>query len=440
MALFGRKKTSETDADAAPATETAAPVPQIARRSLEEQRAFLLEQVGAIRPFGMQIFDVPGLTLCEDITSDLDLPLVTTARVGGWAVRGSDLVGATEAAPKELFVVDTIAAGEAPGAPLVAGAAIQIEEGAMIPDGVDAVVPAAAGVLGEDGYVRIHTETRLYDNLRRAGSELADGTPLLAAGDVLTPRSVAVLAEVGLDKVLVRPRPRIVVFTVGDGLVAPGQALTRPQQRYDAATALITAAARADGATVYPLGIIGSEAREIRQTIADQQIRADLIVVVGGGELIREVADGMGELDEAIVSLNRESRFGFAALGSDRTPMVILPAGVVSAYVGYHAFVRPVVNKLNETDPLASGRVEGCVAERLEVPGGITQYIPAVRSSDGTVRPVASAGADSELAWDLARANVLMVIPEDWAGADAGSQVECIVLDDDGVQGFDTRP
>ncbi|WP_342372949.1 molybdopterin-binding protein [Propioniciclava soli] len=434
MALFGRKKTSEPDADAAPAAETpAAPVPQITRRSVTEQRAFLLDQVGAIRPFGMQIFDVPGLTLCEDIRSDLDLPLVTTARVGGWAVRGSDLVGATPEVPKELYVVDQIAAGEAPGAPLVAGAAIRIEEGGMIPEGVDAVVPDAYGVLGEDGYVRIGTETRLYDNLRRAGSELADGTPLLAAGDVLTPRSVAVLAEVGLDKVLVRPRPRIVVFTVGDGLVAPGQALTQPQQRYDAATTLITAAARADGATVYPLGIISSDAREIRQTIADQQIRADLIVAVGGGELIREVAEGMGELDEAVVALNRESRYAFAALGNDRTPMVILPAGVVSAYVGYHAFVRPVIHKLNESDPLAAPRVDGFVAERLEVPDGITQYIPAVWSSDQTVRPVS--GVDSELAWDLARANVLLVIPEGWAGADAGSQVECIVLDDAGARG-----
>ena len=439
MALFGRKTTDgdtvapestgataaplwreDREVDDTPATPT--------RRTLDEQRSFLLDKVGAMRPFGMQIWDVPGLVLCEDISSDLDLPLVTTARVGGWGVRGSDLVGAVEGSPKRLYVVDHISTSDGPGRPLVSGAAVEIEEGAIIPEGVDAVVPASAGRMAEDGYVEIETEARLYQNLRRAGSELADGTPLLRSGEVLTPRSVAVLAEVGLDKVLVRPRPRVVVLTVGETLVAPGQALTKPQQRYDSATALITAAARADGATVYPLGIVPSDAAKVKQTIADQQIRADLMIVVGGGELIREVVDGLGDLDEAVVGINREARVGYAGVGDARTPLVILPSGVVSSYVAYHALVRPVINKLNEVDPLNAQRVEGRLAERLDAPSGLTQFVPAVRDEDGTVRPVA--GADSELAWDLARANVLAVIPDAWDGAEAGSTVECIVLDD----------
>ena len=99
--------------------------------------------------------------------------------------------------------------------------------------GVDAVVPLTAGAPGEDDTILIGTETRLFQNVRRAGSELSDGTPLLRAGDVLTPRSVAVLAEVGLDKVMVRPRPRVVVFTVGETLVEPGRALTAPQKSVD---------------------------------------------------------------------------------------------------------------------------------------------------------------------------------------------------------------
>lgn len=441
MALFGRKTTDgDSAADAGPTTdattdattaplwrdEAAAATPT--RRTLEEQRSFLLDRVRAMRPFGMQIWDVPGLVLCEDIESDLDLPLVTTARVGGWGVRGSDLVGATEQAPRRLFVVDTISVSDGPGRPLVSGAAVEIEEGAIIPEGVDAVVPAAAGRLAEDGYVEIGSEVRLYQNLRRAGSELADGTPLLRAGEVLTPRSVAVLAEVGLDKVLVRPRPRVVVLTVGESLVAPGQALTNPQQRYDSATALITAAARADGATVFPLGIVPSDAAKVKQAISDQQIRADLLVVVGGGELIRDVVDDLGELDEAVVAINREARVAYAGLGDTRTPLIILPAGVVSSYVAYHALVRPVINKLNDVDPLSAQRLEGRLAERLDAPAGLTQFVPAIRDEDGTVRPVG--GADSELAWDLARANVLAVIPEDWDGAAAGSVVQCIVLDD----------
>lgn len=398
------------------------------RRSLDEQRAFLLEHVRPLRPFAMQIWDVPGLVLSEDITSDLDLPLVTTARVEGWGVRGSDLVGAKEEQPRGLYLVDTISVSDGPTRPLVAGAVVRVEEGAILPEGVDVVVPLADGELGDDEYVRIGHEARMYDNVRRAGSELADGTPLLKSGEVLTPRSVAVLAEVGIDKVMARPRPRVAVMTVGESLVAPGKALTKPQQRYDAASALISAAARNDGAVVYPLGIVPANPDAVRRAVADQEHRADLIVVIGGGELIREVADDLGNLDEAIVAVNRESRIAFSAIGAKRVPLVILPPGVVSSFVGYQALLRPVINKLNNVDPLQTPTVEGRLVDRTEGAEGITQFIPAFRDADGNVRPVAA--IDTEIAWDLHRANVLAIIPSTWAGAEPGSKVTCIVLDD----------
>ena len=426
MALFGRKKDEPAIAQpAAPEPETIEVAP-VTRRSLAEQRAFVLQHIAPMRPFGMQIWDVPGLTLCEDITSDLDLPLVTTSRVDGWGVRGSDLVGVAADRPKPLFIVDTIGEGEAAGAPLVAGAAVRVAEGAIMPEGVDAVVPETEGmVVGE--HVLLSAEVRLYQNLRRAGSELSDGTPLLRSGDVLTPRSVAVLAEVGLDKVLVRPRPRLVVLTVGDSLVAPGQPLTSPDQRYDSVTALVTAAARADGAAVFPLGIVPASEAAIRQAVIDQQIRADLVVVVGGGDLVREVVRDLGAYDEADVAINGEARYAFVELGDGHVPLLALPAGAVSAYVGYQAFVRPVIQRLNDADA-ESPEVEGVVVADIPGTEGVTEYVLGQRDADGTVRPVST--ADSELAFDLARANVLMVIPSEWAGVSAGSRVACLVLDD----------
>ena len=427
MALFGRKK-DDTEAPESPVVPVPEPQPVVmTRRSLDEQRAFVLDRIEPMRPFGMQIWDVPGLVLCEDIASDLDLPLVTTARVAGWGVRGSDLVGATAERKKSLYVVDAIGEGQSAGAPLVAGAAVRVAAGAIVPEGVDAVVPESAGrQSGPD--VLVGSEVRLWENLRRAGSELADGTPLLRAGEVLTPRSVAVLAEVGLDKVLVRPRPRVVVLTVGDSLVAPGQPLTAPHQRYDSTTALVTASARADGATVYPLGIVAASEADIRRAIADQEIRADLIVVVGGGEQLRGLLGGLGEFDDAEVTVNRVGRFAFAEVGERRVPLLALPGGAVSAFVGYHAFVRPAINRLNDVDPLAGPRVDGELVEEIASTEGVTDLVPAVRDEQGRVRPVAA--ADSELAFDLARANVLAVIPAEWGGARAGSRVECLVLDD----------
>ena len=94
--------------------------------------------------------------------------------------------------------------------------------------------------------VEFVAEAAFHQNLRLAGSRVSDGDPLLASGTVLGSREIGLLAEVGLDKVLARPRPRVVILTIGNDLIAPGLPLTRLTHAYDATTSLIAASARAD--------------------------------------------------------------------------------------------------------------------------------------------------------------------------------------------------
>lgn len=422
MALFGRKKNTDDQSAQTPVVEILDNAPSVPRRSVHEHREFLLSQVQPLPPFGMSIWDAVGLTLCEDIVSDLNLPLVSTTQVAGFALRASDVVGASPQRPSTLYVVDSIGEGDAPGPALPAGAAVEVAEGAIVPEGVDAVIPYTdAQVEGER--VHVVAEARLHQFLRVAGSELADGAPLVSEGATLHPRSIAALAEVGYDKVLVRPRPRVVVISVGDHLVSPGQALTSPHQRYDAATALLSAYAGVEHANVFPLGVTPLES--LRLTLFDQLTRADLILIVGGGEDSAEVLRAMGDLDAADVPINGTDRYGFAMLDG-RVPTILLPGGIVSACLGYLLFVRPVIAKINDAAippvPTASGRL----VERMRSVEGVTEYVPAIRDADGSVTPVAGRGA--ELAYDLVRANALAVIPDFWTAAAEGSEIQCLLL------------
>lgn len=69
------------------------------------------------------------LTLCEDIRSTSTCNWSSTATIDGLGVRASDLLDAGAADAVPLYVVDTIAPGEDPGPPLVAGAAVEGEGG-----------------------------------------------------------------------------------------------------------------------------------------------------------------------------------------------------------------------------------------------------------------------------------------------------------------------
>ena len=424
MPLFARKKpVSEPVAE----PEVEAPLPE---RTAEEQLATVLDGVEPLRPFGMQINDVSGLTLCEDIVSDIDLPIVSTARVAGYGIRAANIVGATELHPIDLRVVGVVERRDTlPTEGVAAGGCVLLAEGAPAPKGVDAVVPLGDAEL-TGRVVTFCTEAKLHQNLSVRGSALADGAKLLDADTVLNPRSIALLAEIGLDKVLVRPQPRLVVFSVGAGLVAPGLPLTSISQHYAAATSLITALARGDGATVYALDIVSRDAAAIRQTIADQVIRADAMVVLAETDtdvhLVAELLPAIGQLDRARVLFNGGQPVATGRVGDDRCPVLVLPAGPVTAFAAYHVLIRPLLDRLGARDASPAPRRRVRLASGMRGDETGPRYVPAVLNASGDASPVS---VGSELAYELHRADVLAIIP---CGArlDAGAEVECLVLDE----------
>lgn len=423
MPLFGRSK----DDQATSATNTRAQRPDPVARTVAEERDFLLSQVTGLRPFGIGLLDASGLALCESLDSDIDLPTFTGATVDGWAVRGSNLVGASAMHPITLPVVDRIEAGGFRGAPLTPGTAVRVDGGAPLPDGADAVVALSDGIELDD-QVTFVAEAAFHQNLRIAGSRIADGDPLLATGTVLDARSIGLLAEVGLDKVLARPRPRVVVMSVGDDLVAPGLPLTRLAHSYDATTSLIAAATRTDGAQVFAVGIVAPEAKALRRALTDQLLRADLLIVLGDvDDTVAGVLADLGTLDVGDVAMAPAATVAFSTVGEEKVPVMVLPRGAVAAYVAYQALGRQVLRTLAGLDP--DQRRSELRPATVDIPGAEdrTQFLLASIGDRG-VTPL-SLPADAG-AIELARANALVVIPAGAGDTPAHADVTCWLLDE----------
>lgn len=393
-------------------------------RSLEAHRDYLLSKVASLQPFGIGLRDAAGLTLCESIVADIDLPTFTAAAVDGWAVRASNLVGASQRRPVTLPVVDEIGAGAYRGAPLTAGTAVRVAADAPVPEGADAVVAVSETVVvGED--VRFTQGAYFRQNLRLAGSRISDGDQLLAMGTVLTPRGLGLIAEVGYDKVLARPRPRVVVITADSALVEPGFPLTRLSESYDASTDLLSATAKNDGAQVFPAGIVSTEPRQLATTLGEQLVRADLVLLVTEvTDDMQSVLGGIGQIDVAEVDA-LPGRQLFALVGVERIPLLVLPAGPVPAYLAYLLFGRPLVQRLFGVDPAGPTAVVAPVTQEVAADPVRTRLLLGHHTTRGvSPQPMARPGAA-----ELADANAVIVVPPADEPIPAHGDVTCWLLD-----------
>ncbi|MCB0911462.1 MAG: hypothetical protein KDB60_07595 [Propionibacteriaceae bacterium] len=393
-------------------------------RDLTAHRDFLRGHVQALHPFGIGLLDAAGLTLCESIVADLDLPTFTAATTDGWAVRAANLVGATPRMPVVLPVVGEVDVVGHRGAPLPKGTAVRVAAGAPVPEGADTVVPLAEGVAGDDA-VRFTAEARFQQNLVRAGSRITDGDLLVPSGTELTPRVLGLIAEVGHDKVLARPRPRVVVLTADTALVEPGLPLTRLSETYDSCTTMLAASVRRDGAQVFTTGIVSAEPKSLGMTLSEQLVRADLVLLVTEvtDDLVAMLAE-QGELDVAAVD-GLPGRQVFAVVGPERAPVLVLPAGALPAYLAYQLVARTLVRRLAGLDETALAEEVATLTHPLDAEPDRTR-LALGHHLQGRVVPVRG---DLPGAAELAQANALIVIPPGADPVAAHSDVTCWLLD-----------
>ncbi|MFE0193248.1 gephyrin-like molybdotransferase Glp [Streptomyces sp. NPDC058989] len=430
--------------------------------SVAEHLDDVLSQITPLEPIELQLLDAQGCVLVEDVTVAVALPPFDNSSMDGYAVRAADVAGATEAAPVALTVIGDVAAGSGALPEVGPGQAARIMTGAPLPPGAEAVVPVewtdggtgqgpaatmrahSAAPQDAGGEVRVHRPAVAGAHIRRRGSDVTEGEPALAAGTVLGPSQIGLLAALGHGTVRVRPRPRVVVMSTGSELVQPGEALG-PGQIHDSNSFQLAAAARAAGAIAYRVGAVADDAETLRATLEDQLIRADILVTSGGVsvgayDVVKETLAGLsaaepddsplagGGVEFRKLAMQPGKPQGFGLIGPDRTPLLALPGNPVSSYVSFEVFVRPAIRALmGLADVHRSTASARCAEAITSSPKGKRQFLRGSYDAEaGTVTPVGGAG--SHLIKAMAHANALIVVPEDTTEVPAGGTVEVVPL------------
>ncbi|MFF1561068.1 gephyrin-like molybdotransferase Glp [Streptomyces sp. NPDC058279] len=428
--------------------------------SVDEHLADVLAAVRPLEPIELQLLDAQGCVLVEDVTVPVALPPFDNSSMDGYAVRVADVQGASEEFPAVLTVIGDVAAGSGELPTVGPGQAARIMTGAPLPPGAEAVVPvewtdggtgggAASGMTpasaapeGAGGEVRVHRAAEARAHVRSRGSDVQAGDLALAAGTVLGPPQIALLAAIGRGSVRVRPRPRVVVLSTGSELVQPGEPLTAGAI-YDSNSFALAAAARDAGAIAYRVGAVADDADTLRATIEDQLVRADLLVTTGGvsvgaydvvKEALTAVSTGSDEvagggIDFRKLAMQPGKPQGFGTIGPDHTPLLALPGNPVSSYVSFELFVRPAIRALMGLPDVSRPAVRAVLkADRaIGSPAGRRQFLRGAYDAEtGTVSPVGGTG--SHLIAALAHADSLIVVPEDVTAVEPGAELEVVLL------------
>jgi len=400
--------------------------------SVDEHLATILDGVGSIDPIELTLLDAQGLLLAEDVSADFPLPGFDNSAMDGYAVRAIDTRDATRDHPVRLQVVGDIAAGATSRSGMGPGLAMRIMTGAPMPAGADSVIPVE-DTDGGVARVAIHRPVRTGECLRRAGEDLQAGAPALGAGAALGPQQIGLLAAIGRERVLVRPRPRVVVLSTGSELVEVGH---RPSfgEVIDANSYMLSAAAKDAGADTYRVGIVADDHTTLLDTLENQLLRADVLITSGGVsmgayDVVKQALTELGTVQFTRVAMQPGKPQGFGHIG-DKVPIFCLPGNPVSSLVSFEAFVRPAIRKLLGKRNLFRATVEAVALEAVESPRGVRQYRRGVlhRESTGGYSVSFMGGPGSHLLASLALSNCLVVLDEDTTSVAAGSTVTVMPL------------
>lgn len=411
-------------------------------RSVEEQLATITANAAMPAPVRIAISESLGLLCAEDVVAETPLPGFVQSAIDGYAVRAVDVRGDSGETLAEfdevtLPVVGEVSAGSHHPMRLQPKQAVRVHTGAPLPTLADAVLPLDWSDRGERRVTALRA-VKSGDFVRRVGDDIQPGDVAVSAGAVISPAQVGLLAAVGRSKVLVHPRPRMSVVSIGAELVdvdrEPGLG-----QVYDVNSYALAAAGRDAGAEVHRVGIAAGEPRRIREIIEGQLIKSELLVITGAvggaaGDEVRRVLSGMGEIDVERVAMHPGSVQGFGLLGDDRIPTFLLPSNPVSAMVVFEVMVRPLIrialgksNPRRRTVPARAIAPVDSVAGRRGLIRG--QLMRDRETSEYLVQPFGGAtGAQAHLLAGLAEANCLVVVPDDVTHVRPGDIVDVLFL------------
>jgi len=392
--------------------------------------AQLVPRVQAVESLALR--SALGRVLARDIVSPIAVPAHDNSAMDGYALRSADLLGTGDTL---IAVAGTAYAGQPFHGTVPPGQGLRIMTGAVMPDGLDTVVPQEFTTTQADGRIGIAAGTvKAGDNRRLRGEDLALGEAALTAGRILTPADLGLLASLGQAEVPVCRRLRVAFFSTGDELRSIGQPLD-PGCVYDSNRYTIWGMLSRLGVELIDLGVVPDEPAALAAAFTEAAASADAVITSGGvsvGEAdhTKQVMRELGEVLFWTIAMRPGRPMAIGRIGAPGREAILfgLPGNPVAVMVTFYAFVRDALLAMSGATPQPMPLLRAVSEAPLRKKPGRTEYQRGIvrQAEDGrwTVRITGAQG--SGILRSMSEANGMVVLHHGQGSVAAGDLVDVI--------------
>jgi molybdopterin molybdotransferase len=395
-----------------------------------EAQAIILECISPLGVEKVALLDALHRVSAEAVLSPRHIPLHTNSAMDGYAVRHSDVHGATAERPAVLEVIEVLPAGKMPQRQVAAGQAVKIMTGAPMPAGTDTVVQVE-DTNASATRVEIYRAPRAGSNLRQRGEDVTRGACVLERQTRLRPAELGMLASVGKTQLLVYQRPRVAILATGDEIADLGDADSSDKIINSNSYTLAGQVVEAGGLPLL-LGVAPDDRAEISRRIASG-LQANMLITSGGVSVgdfdyVRDCLEQAGLMVRFwTVAVRPGSPVTFGMVG--QVPVFSLPGNPVASMVTFELFVRPALRKMTgHTTFFRPGR-EAIIQDSVKKRQGVRTFLRGVLRQQDRQAVVTTTGPQgSGILRSMSLANCLIDIPEDVEQLHPGDPVQVLPL------------
>jgi molybdopterin molybdotransferase len=414
--------------------------------------ASLVEPVTQVEEVG--IFEALGRVLALDVISPISVPPHDNSAMDGYAFDGAQLA---PGAALTLKMIGTALAGKAWTGPVQRGECVKIMTGAIMPAGLDTVVPQEFTTLVGDQVTIPSHLLQAGDNRRHLGEDLMQGQPALQKGELLSPAALGLVASLGIKTVPVLRRIKVAYFSTGDEILSLGEP-PREGAVYDSNRYTVFGLLTQLGCQVIDMGVIRDQPEALEAAFVQAALQADAIITSGG------VSVGEADFTKAMMKKLGDVAFWKIAMRPGR-PMAVghiirqklasspyaqsagsaggpphgagnavlfgLPGNPVAVMVTFLAFVRPALLRMMGCTRSAPPLLKAVSTEAIRKKPGRTEYQRGIVStaSDGSLQVATTGNQGSGVLSSMVRANGLIVLQHGQGDVAVGDTVSVMMFD-----------